>query len=117
MTGRKRMRDHNYYVYILTNWTDEVMYIGMTNNLERRLIEHRQKKVKGFTQKYNLTKLAYYEHCHDVNAAIAREKEIKAWRREKKNRLVETLNPKWLDLSDGWFEDSSHTLGMTGEKQ
>lgn len=110
------MRDHNYYVYILTNWTDEVMYVGMTNNLERRLVEHREKKVKGFTQKYNLTKLVYYEHCHDVNSAIAREKQLKNWSRKKKNTLVETMNPEWADLAKGWFEDPSTSLGMTGER-
>lgn len=91
--------NHNYYVYILTNDHGNVMYIGVTNNLARRLIEHQQGLVKGFTKKYNLRKLVYYEHTPDVNAAIAREKEIKKWRREKKNALVEALNPDWLDLS------------------
>ncbi|HED07815.1 MAG TPA: GIY-YIG nuclease family protein [Ignavibacteria bacterium] len=96
------MKEHNYFVYILSNWNNKVLYIGMTNNLERRLYEHKNKLIKGFTQKYNLNKLVYFEHTTDVNSAIQREKEIKKWRREKKNKLIETINPKWLDLSDEW---------------
>ena len=96
------MKDYNFYVYILTNWNDEVMYIGMTNNLERRLYEHKNKLVEGFTKKYNVNKLVYYEQGNDVHAAIAREKEIKKWRREKKNKLVMTMNPEWKDLSLDW---------------
>jgi putative endonuclease len=68
------MRDHNYYVYILTNWNNEVMYVGMTNDLERRLYEHKNKLLEGFTKRYNIRKLVYYEHSTDVNEAIAREK-------------------------------------------
>lgn len=89
---------HNYYVYILTNDFGNVMYVGMTNDLERRIEEHRQGIIPGFTKKYNLKKLVYYEHTHDVNAAIAREKEIKKWRREKKDKLVVGMNPNWDDL-------------------
>jgi putative endonuclease len=96
------MRDHNYYVYILTNWNNKVMYIGMTNDLERRLYEHKNKLVNGFTKRYNIYKLVYYEHTTDVYEAIAREKEIKKWRREKKNNLVKTMNPEWKDISDEW---------------
>ena len=95
------MKDHNYYVYILTNWNNRVMYVGMTNNLERRMYEHKNGIIDGFTRKYKLQKLVYFEHTNDVNAAIAREKEIKKWRREKKNNLVVTVNPEWKDLSDG----------------
>jgi len=76
------------------------MYIGMTNNLERRIYEHKNKIVDGFSKKYNLCKLVYFEHINDVNAAITREKEIKKWRREKKNNLVVTVNPEWKDLSN-----------------
>lgn len=75
------------------------MYIGMTNDLERRIYEHKEGLVEGFSKKYKTTKLVYFEHTHDIHAAIAREKEIKKWRRGKKNKLVETLNPKWEDLS------------------
>lgn len=96
------MKDRHYYVYILTNWNNEVMYVGMTNNLERRMYEHKNKLVDGFTKKYNVFKLVYYELGNDVNAVIAREKEIKKWRREKKDNLVKTLNPEWKDLSLEW---------------
>ena len=95
MTGR-------YYVYLVTNWNNKVMYLGVTNNLERRLYEHKNKLVKGFTEKYNVNKLVYFEETQDVTAAIAREKEIKKWRREKKNQLVNRMNPNWKDLSSGW---------------
>lgn len=97
------MKEHNYYVYMLSNWTNEVLYIGVTNNLERRLAEHRLKQVEGFTQKYNLTKLVWYEHTTDVNGAIAREKQLKSWRRDKKDRLIGLMNPEWADLSENWY--------------
>jgi putative endonuclease len=74
------------------------MYVGMTNNLQRRMFEHKNKCNDGFTKKYNIDKLVYFEHTNDVNAAISREKEIKKWRREKKNNLVMTINPQWDDL-------------------
>ena len=77
------------------------MYVGMTNDLERRVSEHKSKLIKGFTEKYNVTKLVYFEETGDVTAAIAREKEIKKWRREKKNALVVNMNPDWKDLSLG----------------
>ena len=91
-----------YYVYLLTNWNNKVMYLGVTNNLERRFYEHKNKLVKGFTEKYNVNKLVYFEETQDVTAAIAREKEIKKWRIEKKNQLVNRMNPNWKDLSSGW---------------
>jgi len=78
------------------------MYVGITNDLERRLHEHKKKAVRGFTSRYNVKKLVYFEHMTDVRDAIAREKEIKKWRREKKNRLVVSLNPAWKDLSSEW---------------
>ena len=81
-------RERRYYVYILTNWNHKVMYIGVTNDLQRRIQQHKQKITKGFTQKYNITQLVYFEETLDVYAAIMREKEIKKWRREKKNQLV-----------------------------
>jgi putative endonuclease len=82
----------------MTNWNNKVMYLGVTNNLERRVYEHRNKLIKGFTEKYNVNKLVYFEETSDVSAAIAREKEIKKWRREKKNALVKKVNPDWEDL-------------------
>ena len=78
------------------------MYVGVTNNLERRVYEHKNKLVKGFTEKYNVNRLVYFEATCDVIAAITREKEIKKWRREKKDALVNATNPGWMDLSDGF---------------
>ena len=97
----------SYFIYFLTNFTNKVLYVGVTNNLKRRLYEHKNDLVEGFTKKYRAHKLVYFEETGDVNAALSREKEIKAWRREKKNHLVNENNPEWLDLSDGWFEDST----------
>ena len=91
-----------YYVYILTNWNNHVMYVGVTNNLERRLFEHRQGIVDGFTKKYRVHKLVYFEATSDVKAALEREKQIKGWTRGKKNALVERLNPDWKDLTEDW---------------
>ena len=88
-----------YYVYILTNWNNKVMYVGMTNNLRRRMYEHKNKIFEGFTKKYNVDKLVWYAAIEDVMEAIKREEEIKRWRREKKNRLVEMINSGWKDLS------------------
>lgn len=96
-----------YYVYILTNKTDRVMYIGVTSDLLRRIYEHKNDCVDGFTKRYHVHKLVYYEETSDVTAAISREKELKGWRREKKNTLVKSVNPTWKDLSEGWYGDSS----------
>ncbi len=93
---------YDYYVYILTNWNNKVMYIGVTNNLQRRLYEHKSKLVEGFTKQYNVNKLVYYEHTTDINSAIAREKQLKGWNRSKKNALVVSMNPNWSDLSNCW---------------
>lgn len=79
-----------------------MLYIGVTNNLERRIHEHRQKLVPGFTEKYNVNKLVYFEQTTDVVSAINREKQLKKWRREKKNALVNSVNPAWKDLSAEW---------------
>ena len=79
------------------------LYTGITNNLERRIFEHKQHLVEGFTKKYNITKLVYYEKTNDVREAIAREKQIKGWLRQKKVDLIESLNPEWKDLSADWF--------------
>ena len=88
-----------YYVYILTNWNDQVMYIGVTNDLERRLYEHRNGLLEGFTKKYKTHKLVYCEKTGDVREAIAREKQLKRWSRAKKNELVTAMNPQWKDLA------------------
>jgi putative endonuclease len=94
--------NRSYYVYILASWR-RVLYVGVTNNLERRVWEHKQKTMPGFTSKYNVHRLVYYEETADIKSAIAREKQIKSWRRAKKVELIEDMNPAWEDLSDGWF--------------
>ena len=93
----------SYYVYILTNDLSTVLYIGVTNDLERRVYEHKTGAVPGFTSRYRINKLIYFEETNDVRAAIAREKQLKGWRRSRKADLVATMNPSWSDLSDGWY--------------
>jgi len=93
-----------YYVYMLTNTYNTVLYIGVTNNLERRLYEHKNKLVDGFTKKYNLHKLVYFDTTIDVRSAIQREKQLKGWTRAKKNALIENTNPNWADLSEDWYK-------------
>ena len=92
-----------YYVYIMTNGV-RTPYIGVTNDLTRRVYEHRQKLADGFTNKYNITMLVHYEVTTDVQSAIAREKQLKGWRRSKKVDLIERVNPAWVDLSLGWYD-------------
>ena len=87
-----------YYVYILTSLHNKVLYTGVTNNLKRRVYEHKNKLVEGFTQKYNVDKLVYFEVFKDVRLALNREKEIKGWLRAKKLALIEGENPNWDDL-------------------
>lgn len=92
-----------YYVYIITNKTKSVLYTGITSNLDGRALQHKTKQVKGFTSKYNVNQLVYYEEYNDVYEAIQREKQIKGWTREKKEKLIHTMNPNWRDLSEGWY--------------
>ncbi len=94
----------DYYVYIMSN-PSRTLYTGVTNDLERRVLEHKQKKIEGFTSKYNLTMLVWYDSFNDINQAIEAEKKIKAWRRSKKNDLIETMNPQWLDLAEQWYPE------------
>ena len=94
--------DGEYYVYMLTNQHHTTYYVGMTNNLERRVYEHKNKLVSGFTSRYNLQKLVAYESTNDVQVAISREKQIKKWARAKKEAWVNRLNPEWLDLGKGF---------------
>ncbi|MCK4544024.1 GIY-YIG nuclease family protein [candidate division WOR-3 bacterium] len=89
-----------YYVYIITNRNNNVLYIGITNNLKRRIYEHREKLISGFSKKYNLKKLVYYESTSDVKSAILREKQLKNWHREWKINLITRFNNGWKDLSD-----------------
>ncbi len=91
-----------YYVYFLTNWNNRVLYVGVTNNLERRLYEHKHELVDGFTKRYHVHKLVYYEVTTDVRAAIAREKQFKRWTRAEKNNLISAANSDWNDLSEDW---------------
>ena len=91
-----------YYVYILANWNDSVLYIGVTNDLARRLYEHRNHLADGFTKKYNVNKLVYFEHTCDIRSAIEREKQLKGWTHAKKNALISTTNPDWHDLPADW---------------
>ena len=90
--------DKQYYVYIMTNKNNTVLYTGVTNDLKRRVYEHKNKLTDGFTKKYNITKLIYFEVGRDAAATIAREKQIKAGSRAKKTALVNTINPDWRDL-------------------
>jgi putative endonuclease len=90
-----------FYVYILAS-KSRVLYVGVTNDLVRRLFEHEHKLTKGFTTKYNVNRLVYFEFYENIRDAIAREKQIKAWRREKKLALIESMNPQWRDLSAEW---------------
>ncbi len=87
-----------YYLYIMTNKYNTVLYTGVTNDLQRRVYEHKSKLVEGFTKKYNITKVIYYEIFEDANAAISREKQIKAGSRQKKIDLVNSVNQEWKDL-------------------
>ena len=95
------MRIHLYYVYILTNTRHTVLYTGVTNDLERRCFEHKQKIIKGFTNKYNVDKLIYFEQFDFIDLAIAREKQIKGYSRAKKKALVEQFNKEWKELYNG----------------
>ena len=90
-----------YWVYIASSLS-RTLYTGVTNDLERRMREHKLGLVSGFTSEYRVTRLVYYESFAEIEAAITREKEIKSWRREKKLRLIESRNPGWADLSDSW---------------
>lgn len=88
----------NYHIYILTNKNNKVLYAGVTNDLFRRMRQHRSKLIEGFTKKYNVNKLVYFEEFRDINEAIAAEKKIKGWLRNKKINLIESKNPEWKDL-------------------
>ena len=89
---------NDYYVYILTNEKNTVMYIGITNDVRRRVYEHKTGVFEGFTKKYQVHKLVYVECYHDVKDAIAREKQLKGWTRKRKNELVEKVNPEWKEI-------------------
>ena len=98
--------DKQYYVYILTNKSNEVLYTGVTNDLTRRIYEHRNKLVEGFSKKYNLTKLVYYEVTTDIESAISREKQLKNWHRDWKTNLINQFNHNWDDLGGSLLGDA-----------
>jgi putative endonuclease len=91
-----------YYVYMLASHT-RVLYVGVTNNLEARVLQHKEAPPTTFTGKYNVNRLVWYEHYSDIREAIAREKQLKRWRRSKKVALIEASNPGWIDISYRWF--------------
>ncbi|MDH7444550.1 GIY-YIG nuclease family protein [Aquimarina sp. 2201CG14-23] len=96
--------EHQYAVYILSNKKNGTLYIGMTNNLERRVFEHKNKQIDGFTKKYNLNTLVYFETHKYVNHVIIREKRLKTWKRQWKINLIEKDNPSWNDLASDWYD-------------
>jgi putative endonuclease len=92
----------HYHVYIMTNQS-RTLYVGVTNDLEHRVLQHRSKSIPGFTAKYNITNLAWYEEFTSIREAIEREKRLKGWTRAKKLALIEEMNPRWKDLAADWF--------------
>ena len=90
------------YVYILTNVSKTTLYIGVTNDLRRRYAEHLSEINDGFTKRYHLHSLVYFEQCNDIRDAILREKQLKSWSRAKKNALIEGMNPEWINLASQW---------------
>ena len=92
-------KQYQYYVYIASSISKKI-YIGVTNDLKRRIYEHKEEKTEGFTKKYKIKKLVYYEETNDIHCAIEREKQLKKWRREKKRKLIEKNNSQWRDLFD-----------------
>lgn len=95
----------DYYVYIMSNKRG-TLYTGITNDMELRIFQHKSKSIEGFTKRYNITWLVYFESSDDVTAAIAREKQIKGMLRRKKIELIKTMNPQWQDLSRSWFDNT-----------
>ncbi|MGC2619284.1 MAG: GIY-YIG nuclease family protein [Acidobacteriaceae bacterium] len=108
------MRERHYYVYIMAS-RSAVLYTGITNSIRRRNREHKEHKQAGFTARYRCARLVYYEIYGSVLAAIAREKQIKPWRRQKKIALIEQANPNWLDLSDQWGKPIVLYNGVTAD--
>ncbi len=101
---------HQYFVYMMTNRWHNVLYTGVTNSLERRVWQHKNGAMPGFTKQYNCDSLVYFEVFEDIKHAIAREKQIKAWNRAKKDALIATTNPDWKDLAANWYSDSAEGI-------
>jgi putative endonuclease len=112
----RRRLDYNFYVYIMANeW--RTIYVGVSSPLVRRVWQHKTKALPGFTARYGLDRLVYYEHFTDVRAAIAREKQRKGWKRCKKVALIALMNPEWMDLAADWFGSDALSDAETEEKQ
>ena len=103
------MRNKIFYIYILTNLKNKTLYIGITNNLERRIYEHKNELLGGFTKKYKLKKLVYYEEFKYIKEALAREKQLKNWHREWKINLIKQINPEFNDLAEDWYDIDPET--------
>ena len=99
------LRQYSFYVYIMTNSSRRSLYTGMGSSLKVRVFQHKHHVFEGFSDKYNCTRLVYWESWDDVHKAIGREKQIKRWRRGKKVALIRAFNPQWKDLSDGWYDE------------
>src|SRR5215471_15521280 len=108
------MREHRYFVYILASRSHN-FYIGVTNSLRRRIFQHKNHSFEGFTAKYNIDRLVYYAFYGDIHNAIAREKQLKRWSREKKIALIEGMNPTWQDLSEGWYDEIAVAVKTTAD--
>jgi putative endonuclease len=109
------MREHTYFVYILTNATRRSLYIGVTNALKARIRQHREKAHKGFAAHYNVSRLVYYEVLQYVRAGIAREKQLKGWSRAKKMAMIQSRNPQFRDLAEEWFKDHPAEVHSFGD--
>ena len=97
------MREHSYFTYIMAS-RSHTLYIGVTSDLHKRVFDHKWKEHDGFTAKYNCDRLVWFEGHREIARAIAREKELKGWRRAKKIALIEAMNPVWVDLSRDWYD-------------
>ncbi len=112
------MKSYSYYVYIMAS-RSRTLYTGVTNNLERRVSEHKLRLNPGFTSLYHIDRLVYFEYHRDIRVAIQSEKQIKGWTRARKLTLIQSMNPGWCDLSDGWFGNtpSPQKTEAQGDKQ
>jgi putative endonuclease len=106
-------REYRFYVYIMQSSSRRALYIGMTNNLHKRVFQHKNHRFEGFTDQYNAVRLVYWESFDDVHRAIGREKQLKNWRREKKLWLIARFNPGWKDLAVDWYGAAAGTQGSS----
>ncbi len=104
-------REYRFYVYMMQSSSRRALYVGMTNNLRKRVFHHKAHRFEGFTDQYNAVRLVYWESFDDVHKALAREKQLKGWRREKKLRLIEQFNSGWKDLAADWYGTAPGTQG------